>query len=216
MFINNLKQFLEKLDHYRDNVLFLFIKPFWPRFVSPNHLTYIRIITGLLLIVLLFFFNINNKLLIISLFCLGVLTDLFDGSVARGLNKTTDLGTMLDPIADRILIIPIAFYSLFGPHKWLLLLLLFAELIGALISLFQKTKEVHVVPNIFGKTKMVLWSLVFIAILKAWPEAPSVFFIDIVWLSLVFSFLSIFTRLLELNKKGYIKNKIINKFYENI
>lgn len=199
-FLDGFKSFLEKIDHYRDEILFLFIKPYWPKNVSPNHLTYVRVIIGLLLIVLLFFFSIENKLLIISLFCIGALTDLFDGSVARGLNKETEFGAMLDPVADRILIIPIAVYSLYKSQKWLLLLLLLAELIGALLSMFQKTKEMYVRPNIFGKTKMVLLSLVFIAILVYWPNTPSIFFIDIVWVSLIFSFLSIFTRLLELKR----------------
>jgi phosphatidylglycerophosphate synthase len=211
MIIDNLKRFLEKIDHYRDEVLFVFIKPFWPKKIIPNHLTYIRVIIGLLLFILLFFFSIENKLLIVSLFCIGALTDLFDGSVARGLDKVTEFGTMLDPIADRILILPIAIYSLYQSEKWLLLFFLLAEGIGALVSIFHKSREASVSPNIFGKTKMVLISLVFIAILEAWPDTPNIFFIDMIWVSLIFSFLSIFTRVLELNKKGYIKNKFINK-----
>ena len=210
-FLDDFKDFLEKVDHYRDELLFLFIKPCWPRKISPNQITYARVAVGAALFVLLFFFGIENKLLIISLFCIGALTDLFDGSVARGLNKETEFGAMLDPVADRILILPIAVYSLYGTQKWLLLILISIEVIGALISIFQKSKEANVKPNIFGKTKMVLLSLVFIAILEAWPNEPSIFFIDIIWVSLIFSFLSIFMRILELNKKGYIKNKIISK-----
>jgi len=217
--LNDFKDFLEKIDHYRDELLFLFIKPCWPKKISPNHLTYARVVIGLSLFILLFFFGIENKLLIISLFCAGALTDLFDGSVARGLNKITELGTMLDPIADRVLIVPIAVYSLYGDQKWLLLLLLLAEVAGALVSVFYKSKESHVNINIFGKTKMVLLSIVFVALLIVWPNMPSVFFIDILWISLIFSLLSIFTRILELKNKGYIKNKIINKElnkYENL
>ena len=211
MLLDTFKNFLEKIDHYRDELLFLLIKPCWPRKVTPNHLTYLRIIIGLCLAVLLFFFKIENKALIISLFCIGAVSDLFDGSVARGLNEKTEFGTMIDPIADRILILPIAIYSLYESQKWLLLLLLLIELGGALLSIFQTSKETNVGVNIFGKTKMVLWSLVFIAILVTWPETPSIFFIDVLWISLLFSFLSILTRTLELNRKGYIKNKIINK-----
>ena len=211
MILNDLKDFLEKLDRYRDELLFLFIKPYWPRKISPNHLTYARIVIGLILAILLFFFKIENKVLIISLFCLGALTDLFDGSISRCLDKATEFGAMLDPVADRILILPIEVYSIDGHHKWLLLLLLLVELLGALVSMFHKSKETNVGANIFGKTKMVLLSLVFFAILIYWPNTPSNFFIDMVWVSLIFSFLSIFIRILELNKKGYIKNKIITK-----
>jgi len=211
MIINNLKNFLEKLDHYRDELLFLFIKPYWPRKILPNHITYVRVFVGILLFILLFFFGIENKFIIISLFCIGVLTDLFDGSVARGLNEVTEFGAMLDSTADRILIFPIAIYSLYISQRWLFLFLFLAEIINAIASLFYKSKEIYLESNIFGKTKMVLLCIVFIVILIVWPNAPPIFFIDVLWISLIFSFLSIFTRILELNSKGHIKNKIINK-----
>ena len=190
MIINDLKNFLEKLDHYRDEFLFLFIKPYWPRKIIPNHITYVRIFVGLLLFVLLFFFKIEDKILIFSLFTLGVVTDLLDGSVARGLNKVTEFGAMLDSTADRILIFPIAFYSLYTPHKWLLLTLFLMEILNAVASMFYKSKEIYLESNIFGKTKMVMLCIVFIAILIVWPNAPSVFFIDMLWISIIFSFLS--------------------------
>lgn len=211
LILEKVKSFLEKIDHYRDQLLFLFIKPYWPRKISPNQITYVRVAIGMVLFALLFVFRIEDKFLIISLFCLGALTDLFDGSVARGLNRVTDFGSMLDPVADRILIIPIAVYSLLENHKWLLLCMLFIETIGALFALFQKSKEVFVGANIFGKTKMVLVSIVFVAILVVWPEEPDVFFISTLWISLIFAILSIFARLIELTSKGLITNKIVNK-----
>ena len=71
------------------------------------------------------------------------MTDLFDGSVARGLNEITEFGAMLDSTADRILIIPIAFYALFKFQKWLLLALVLAEIINAVASMFYKSKEIY-------------------------------------------------------------------------
>jgi len=210
MLLAGFKNFLEKLDHYRDELLFLFIKPYWPKKITPNQVTYLRVFIGILLFILLFFFGIENKLLIISLFCLGVITDLFDGSVARGLNKETEFGAMLDTIADRILILPIAIYSLYESQKWLLLFLLLAEIINALVAIFYKSKETYKA-NVFGKTRMVLISIVFAVILIVWPSTPPVFFIYVLWISLIFSFLSIFTRITDLSHEGFIKNKIITK-----
>jgi len=138
-FLDGLKNFLERLDHLRDELLFLFIKPYWPRKITPNQITWVRVAIGLLLFVLLFFFGIENKALIISLFVVGVLTDLFDGSVARGLNKVTEFGAMLDSTADRILILPIAIYSLMESNKWLLFVLLLTEVVNALTSIFYKS-----------------------------------------------------------------------------
>mgnify|MGYP001566719931 CR=1 FL=1 len=136
-----------------------------------------------------------------SLFFFGALTDLLDGSVARGKNMITELGAILDPVADRIMIIPIAVYSLFGPHKWLLLVLLLIEVANALVSIYYTTKKVYLESNIFGKTKMVLQSIVFVVILIVWPKPPSQFFISFLWASIIFTFLSILSRLSELKLK---------------
>lgn len=199
-FLGDLKYFLEKIDSRRDELLFIFIKPYWPRRITPNHISYLRVVIGVALFILLFFFNVENKLLVISLFCLGALTDLFDGSVARGLNKVTEFGAMLDPIADRILIIPIAFYGLFVSHKWLLLALILTEIVNAVSSVYYKSKQ----SNIFGKTKMVLMSIVFAAILVVWPKEPAPIFIYGLWLAIPISFLSIFSKIMELKNKGNI------------
>lgn len=200
-FLNDFKLALEKIDGLRDKLLFLFIKPYWPRKIIPNHITYARVVIGILLFVLLFFFRIEDSFLIIFLFCIGALTDLFDGSVARGTNKVTELGAMLDSTADRILILPIAVYSLFEFHKWLLLALILTEIFNALSSIYYKSKEIYLESNIFGKTKMVLQCIVFVVILIVWPKAPSQFFISILWSTIIFTFLSIFSRVSELKLK---------------
>jgi phosphatidylglycerophosphate synthase len=209
-FLTNLQSFLEKLDHLRDELLFIFIKPYWPRKISPNQISYLRVAIGLLLFVFLFFLGIKNKLLVLFMFFVGVLTDLFDGSVARGTNRVTEFGAMLDSTADRILILPIAVYALFQNEKWLLLALLLMEVCNALISIFYKSKEIYLESNIFGKTKMVLQSVVFIVILIIWPKAPTELFLDMLWLSIIFGILSIFSRILEL------KGKINEKLFKNI
>lgn len=193
--------FLEKINYFKDEALFIFIKPYWPRKIIPNHITYIRVVIGILLFVLLFFLKVENKTLVVSLFCIGALTDFLDGPVARGTNKVTEFGAMLDSTADRILIIPIAIYSLFNFHKWLLLIFILVEIINAIFSIYYKTKEIYLESNIFGKTKMVLLSIIFAAALIAFPNNPHIIFIYMLLLTIPFSALSIFSKVLELNAK---------------
>lgn len=200
-FIKDLQSALEKIDGLRDKLLFLFIKPYWPRAIIPNHITYVRVAIGIVLFVLLFFLGIENKILVLSLFLAGVLTDLIDGPVARGTNRVTEFGAMLDSTADRILIIPIAVYSLFEFHKWLLLALLIVETINGIASIYYKSKEIYLESNIFGKTKMVFQSIVFIDILLIWPAVPSRLFIYTLWSTIILTFLSIFTRIEILRSK---------------
>lgn len=209
--LNSFGGYLQKISDWRDEVLYLFIKPYWPRKITPNHISYSRVAIGILLFILLFFFGVENKLLIISLFCIGILTDLFDGSVARGLDKVTEFGAMLDPIADRFLILPIAIYSLYKSYWVILIVWLLTEIVNASVSMFYKRKKPYTESNIFGKTKMVLWCIIFAAILIVWPKPLPVFFIDIIWISLIFSFLSIFTKAIDLKDSGHIKNKLVNK-----
>ncbi|MGH7239995.1 MAG: hypothetical protein ACREHG_08005, partial [Candidatus Saccharimonadales bacterium] len=52
--------------------------------------------------------------------------------------------------------------------------------------------------NIFGKTKMVLQSVAFVAILLFWPHEPHPFFIALLWISLGFLVMSIVFKLLKI------------------
>lgn len=214
--LNAIEKFLKKLDYWRDQILFSFIKPFWPRFITPNQITWVRVFISIALFILLFFFRIEDKTLIITLFCIGVATDMLDGSVARGLDMITPFGAMLDPTADRLLILPIAVYSLYLHDKWLLLALLMFEVLNTLVSIFYKSKEVYMESNIYGKTKMVIQSIGFIAILIVFPNEPHWIFIDLLWLSIVFTILNVFVRIAELKEKGHIKNKLLFNKHENI
>lgn len=202
MIIKKLKNFLEKIDSRRDQLLFPFIKNYWPDYITPNQLTITRIVLAVLLASLLFF-GFNNKSLIIFVFCIAILLDLLDGSVARCLKKETKIGASIDPLADRILIIPVAIYSLYKNYKSLLFVLLGIEIINAFGALYYKIKRVLIRPNIFGKTKMVLQAVAFGLILINWPLFFSGFSIITLWTSGGFAVADMFFK-----RKGVQEEKI--------
>lgn len=88
----------------------------------PNKITICRIILSILLIILMIFpmnrigldfpeFQINGKIIINSkyiicgiIFLVASLTDFLDGYLARKHNLVTDLGKVMDAIADKILV----------------------------------------------------------------------------------------------------------------
>lgn len=200
-FLRALENFLNKINNWRDAVSFIFIRRYWPSYISPNHLSYFRVVIGGLLFFLLFFLNIEYKPIIISLFAIGALSDLIDGSLARTTNQVTEFGGVLDPTADRMLIIPIAFYSLMDAYPWLLTALIITEIINALFSWYYNTKEIYLESNILGKTKMFCLCIVFFVILWTFPHHPPLFFIYLLWLTIPLSFLSIFSKILELDSE---------------
>ena len=206
--LEKLKLYLEGIDGLRDRILFIFIKPFWPRWITPNHITTIRILIALFLIFSLFYLGNDGKAMVISLFIIGAFTDMLDGSVARGLKKETKLGAVIDPVADRILIIPIAIYSLFEAHKWLFISIILFKLTNALVSVYAEKKGIFMQSNIFGKIKMVLQSIVFAGILVFWPKEPNIFFIYLLWISVAILLVSIFFKIIEFNSLygGKFKN----------
>jgi CDP-diacylglycerol--glycerol-3-phosphate 3-phosphatidyltransferase len=208
-----LQSSLEKISDWRDRVLWVFIKPHWPRKITPNHLTWARIVIGIIIFILLFFFGMEDKNLLIFLVIIGILTDLFDGSVARGLNKVTEFGAMLDPLADRVLLLPVIIYSLYKTHWVLILIWILTEIINASTSIIYKKKRPYTESNIFGKTKVVILCVVIVAILIVWPNPLPLFFVNLIWLAIIFCFLSIFTKMMELKDEGHINHKIFTKKY---
>ena len=73
-------------------------------YTIPNIITIIRIILIPIILYLLFSENPNIVLLAGGLFIISSISDYFDGYLARVLNQSSKLGTLLDPIADKLLI----------------------------------------------------------------------------------------------------------------
>jgi cardiolipin synthase len=73
-------------------------------YTIPNIITFIRIILIPIILYLLFSENPNIVLLAGGLFIVSSVSDYFDGYLARVLNQSSKLGTLLDPIADKLLI----------------------------------------------------------------------------------------------------------------
>ena len=70
----------------------------------PIALTLVRIVLVPLLIVFLISSERVSVLIAAVIFVLASLTDWLDGSIARRWNQVTRLGTLLDPVADKLLV----------------------------------------------------------------------------------------------------------------
>lgn len=137
-------------------------------FNIPNVLTLFRIA---LVPVIMSMVLKKNYLSGFIVFLLVAITDFLDGYFARKFNQITFLGAILDPIADKLLIVGLylAFY-LSGPERlmpgWFLVLIIAKEillLLGAWVVCCLK-KLTAVKPTLLAKVLMLVNSL-FIAIL---------------------------------------------------
>ncbi len=123
----------------------------------PNLITVFRILLVPLFLVLV----ANNRFMAaLMVFVLAGLSDGADGLVARLFNQKSRLGSYLDPLADKFLLIA-AFVSLAGMGiipLWLTMLVIardFLILLGALL-LFLKNRDHVVKPSVWGKVTTFL------------------------------------------------------------
>ena len=114
----------------------------------PNILTILRLLASPILIYL-FFFGAYSTILII--FVLACLTDFFDGYIARKESLKTNLGKILDPIADKILIITMCIMliineDILGLHKLAFYIIILREMIITFLrfNLDNENKKIDV------------------------------------------------------------------------
>lgn len=89
----------------------------------PNILTVLRLIAAPIMAVLfLYFLRPLADWFALVLFLIAAATDFIDGWLARRWNQTSKLGRMLDPIADKIMVVLalLVIVSLAGPDPWIL------------------------------------------------------------------------------------------------
>ena len=70
----------------------------------PNILTFFRIISAPILVVILISTEFKMVLAGLAIFIISSLTDFLDGYLARSFNQSSKLGKILDPIADKLLV----------------------------------------------------------------------------------------------------------------
>jgi CDP-diacylglycerol--glycerol-3-phosphate 3-phosphatidyltransferase len=145
-----------------------------PEIVHPNHLTYMRVI-AIPILILLNYYNAQFTWMFIVILS-ALLTDFFDGLTARNRNRITRLGTVLDPMADKLLALTALTILLHrGVIHWRLILwMCLAEShigIYPLLSLLRThpgesrnpsnawTRRIN--PNIYGKLKVFIYSVSF-------------------------------------------------------
>lgn len=123
----------------------------------PNVLTFIRFV-----LVIPFLFCIFHKQFIYAfyIFLIAGVTDALDGWLARGFSWKTDLGSIMDPLADKILI-SASFLSLAWLQvlPWWLVLLIFARdltiFLGVVAWYLLIPKKPHLNPTCISKVNTV-------------------------------------------------------------
>ena len=100
---------------------------------------------------------ISNEFLALAIFLVAAATDLLDGYLARRRKQITTVGTLLDPIADKLLI-SAALVSLVQIHRvaaWMVVLIIGREFAVSGLRSIAAAEGYTIKASDLGKTKMI-------------------------------------------------------------
>jgi CDP-diacylglycerol--glycerol-3-phosphate 3-phosphatidyltransferase len=130
----------------------------------PKALIFFRLSLGVMILVFSIFQIENYSSVALILFCAGMLTDIFDGIIARQLNISSENLRRLDSTVDQLFFISVAIATFiqspqfFYQNKIKLIILLSVEMLAYLICFLKFKKEIAI-HSILSKA----WALILFA-----------------------------------------------------
>ena len=124
---------------------------------APNVLTLARILLVPVLVVALLDQTDHGDLLAAIAFALASLTDAIDGYLARSRNAITTFGKLMDPVADKLLIVAalVALVSLDRLPGWVAMVIIAREFAVTVTRLAATQQGVVIAANWWGKAKTI-------------------------------------------------------------
>jgi CDP-diacylglycerol--glycerol-3-phosphate 3-phosphatidyltransferase len=120
-----------------------------------NRLTMLRIVLAFLFMFLLFCRGLWFKVAAFSVFIIAALSDFFDGKLAQKKNLVTDFGKLMDPIADKILVLAAfaVFVQMQLVEAWMFVIIVSREILITSLRLFALNKGKVLSASKAGKHK---------------------------------------------------------------
>lgn len=133
----------------------------------PNKLTLLRMILVPVVVVLILVDTIPLHWLWAGIvFGIAAITDALDGNIARKRGLVTDFGKLMDPIADKLLVISafVCFITVSLPNPalgvacspWVVIIILAREFLVTSARMIYAERGVVIAANIWGKLKTVI------------------------------------------------------------
>ena len=160
----------------------------------PNKLTLLRIFIVPIIVIIPFFrflnetilFTIDNtfsityfslaNLLVLVFFAIASFTDYLDGHLARKNSQVTDFGKLMDPLADKILVVAtlIVLLEWGRMYGWVIIIIVAREFLVSGIRQLGAAKGQVIAASYFGKAKTVTQMITIIFLLVFAPGFNSV------------------------------------------
>jgi CDP-diacylglycerol--glycerol-3-phosphate 3-phosphatidyltransferase len=132
-----------------------------------NRITLLRIVLTFVFMFFLFGEGLWSKAISLLIFTFAALSDLYDGWIANKKNIVTDFGKLMDPIADKILVLAAfaAFVQMQLIEAWMFVIIISREILITSLRLFALNKGKVLAATRVGKHKTLSQMVVIFAIL---------------------------------------------------
>ena len=139
----------------------------------PNGLSLVRIFLIPVLVVFLIAVPRPYNLTAAAVFLAAVLTDWLDGRIARRTRQVTTLGTLLDPVADKLLISAslISLVQVGRVQAWMVVLIVGRDIAVTGLRAIAAAQNVVIQANDFGKLTMTAEVIAVALLILNWPLA---------------------------------------------
>src|SRR5208283_4751456 len=140
----------------------------------PNLLTVLRIMLVPVLVVALLGNTRSGDVLAAVVFALASATDFVDGYLARSRNSVTTFGKLMDPLADKLLVVA-ALVSLVSLHRlaaWVAMVIITRELAVTVLRLSATQVGIVLAANRLGKIKTCLQIAAILAVIAVAGNPP--------------------------------------------
>jgi CDP-diacylglycerol--glycerol-3-phosphate 3-phosphatidyltransferase len=140
----------------------------------PNILTLLRILLVPVLVVVLLGETENGDLWAAIVFGLASATDAMDGYLARSRNAITSFGKLMDPIADKLLIIAalVSLVSLNRLAAWVAMVIIARELTVTVTRMQATQHGVIIASSWWGKAKTIVQVAAIFFLIAAGDPSP--------------------------------------------
>jgi CDP-diacylglycerol--glycerol-3-phosphate 3-phosphatidyltransferase len=160
---------------------------------APNVLTVIRILLVPVLVVALLEKTSGGDLLAAVVFAVASVTDAIDGYLARSRNWVTTFGKLMDPIADKLLIVAalVALVSLGRLAAWVAMVIIAREFAVTVLRVAAGAGQgVVISASWFGKVKTACQVAMVMVLIAVHPHARPAWVYAVVYVTVVVTVLS--------------------------
>ena len=165
----------------------------------PNKLTVLRI---LLVPVFVALFEMQFFFLALVAFCVAAITDALDGNIARSRGLVTNFGKLMDPLADKVLVMSamLCLVSAGITPSWVVIVILAREFLVTSLRLIAVGEGIVIAADRWGKLKTIAqmsWIIAALLLFTIEGFVPDMLWSFVAWATIVLMWASLILSVLS-------------------